>query len=161
MRAASAAARRHLCGDTNPSTDSVLQPSGKDALPAGLIQSPPSKKLHQLQNQVSKKGGWVEENYCERAIRRPAQVCQQFRNLPRSANIGTTWVPHWYHTDAALVPYKSNKGTTQVPHWYENGTNQVPKSNIASEQYIETCLGHAAIYRPAQVYKDRHHTCTT
>ena len=100
---------------TNPFTDSVLQCIGKDALPAGLIQSPPSKKLHQLQNQVSKKGGWVEENYCERAIKRPAQVCQQFKDLPRSANMNTKSVPHWYHTDAALVPNKSNMGTTQVP----------------------------------------------
>ena len=50
------------CRGTNPFTASVLQPSGNDALPAGLIQSPPSKKLHQLQNRTSKKGGWVEED---------------------------------------------------------------------------------------------------
>ena len=134
-----------VCVCTNPFTDSVLQCIGKDALPARLIQSPPSKKLHQLQNRVSKKGGCLGENYCEQAINRPAQVCQQFKDLLRSANTSATWVPHWYQTDAALVPNKNNMGTTQVHHLYDNGTNQVPEGNIANEQYRDLPRSYSSL----------------
>lgn len=84
----------------------------------------------------------------------------------RDANAFAGWrlyvpelVPHWCST----VPYmcKCNMGTIQVPDWYDNGTNHVPRSNTANKKYIKTCLGLAAVHRPAQVCKDGYHTCTT